>query len=45
MAASSDLAAQGVIAIDIGLGFTPQDQRLRGVQRWTIDDLAVDQAV
>lgn len=45
MAASRDLAAQSVIAFDIGLGFAPQGQRLRGIQRWTTDDLAVDQAV
>jgi hypothetical protein len=37
MAASRDLAAQGVIALDIGLGLTPQGQRLWGIQRWTID--------
>ena len=46
MAAShSDPATQGVIALDIGLGFTPQDQRLRGIQRRTTDHFAVDQAV
>ena len=45
MAASRDLAAQSVIAFDIGLGLAPQGQRLRGIQRWTTDDLAVDEAV
>lgn len=39
------MVAQGVIAFDIGLGFALQGQCLRGIQRWTIDDLAVDQAV
>jgi hypothetical protein len=46
MAASrGDLAAQSVIAFDIGLGLAPQHQRLRGIQRRTTDHLAVDQAV
>lgn len=46
MAASRcDLAAQSIITFDIGLGFTPQGQRLRGIQRWTTDNLAIDQPV
>ena len=40
-----DLGPQGVIAFDIGLGFTVQGQCLWGIQRRPAHHLAVDQAV
>ena len=40
-----DLAAQGVIALDIGLRLALQGQRLRGIQRRLTDGLTVDQSV
>ncbi|SEO34479.1 hypothetical protein SAMN04488103_1261 [Gemmobacter aquatilis] len=45
MAAPCDLGAQAVIAFDIGLGFTAQDQCLRRIQWWPANHLAIDQPV
>ena len=43
--ASGDLAAKAVIAFDVCLGFTAQDQRLRGIKGRPANHLAVDQPV
>ena len=45
MAAPSDLGPQAVVAFDIGLGFTAQDQRLRCIQRRPANHLGIDQTV
>ena len=45
MAASGNLGAQAVIAFDIGLRLTGQDQRLWGIKRWPANHLAIDQPV
>ena len=45
MTATFGLAAQTVVALDIGRWLAPQGQRLRGIQGRPANDLAVDQPV
>lgn len=45
MVAPGTLRPQAVIALDIGLGFTAQDQRLRCIKGRPANPLAIDQSV
>jgi hypothetical protein len=41
MAAPCDLGAQAVVALDIGLWFAAQDQRLRGIKGGVSETLCI----